>query len=81
MKRMFVLPNWHGYGIGKLLCKAVIEQAKILKYAQIKLDTLNELEKAVKLYKNFGFTEIEPYRYNPYPNVVYMGLDLNSIKK
>ena len=76
MKRMFVLKKYHGYGLGKLLCKEFIDNAKKLGYTEIKLDSLTVLDKAVNLYKKFGFVEIEPYRYNPHPNVIYMGLKL-----
>jgi GNAT superfamily N-acetyltransferase len=76
MKRMFVLPQFHGKRLGELMCKSFIEIAKQLGYSQIKLDSLGKLNKAIGLYKKFGFTEIESYRYNPHADAIYMGLSI-----
>lgn len=71
MKRLFVLPEYQGYGIGKLLTEALIEKAKELKYIIMKLDTLGRLESAVSLYRNLGFEETIPYNVNPEDDILY----------
>ncbi|MDP1814503.1 MAG: GNAT family N-acetyltransferase [Leadbetterella sp.] len=71
MKRLFVLPEFQGYGIGKLLAEALIEKAKDLKYKIMKLDTLGRLESAVSLYRNLGFEETIPYNVNPEDDILY----------
>lgn len=72
MKRMFVLADYHGRGIGKTLTEAFLSTAKDLGYRSVLLDSIPELDKALKLYRAFGFREIEPYRFNPHPEAVFM---------
>ena len=72
MKRMFVFPEHHGSGAGMALIEAFIAKAKELGYLSIKLDSVRSLGKALALYRKFGFVETEPYRYNPFPDAVFM---------
>ncbi|MCP5163087.1 MAG: GNAT family N-acetyltransferase [Hahellaceae bacterium] len=72
MKRLFVQTEHQGVGAGRQLLEAFIAQAKTLGYASIRLDTIPELDKALKLYEAYGFIRIPPYRHNPYPNAVFM---------
>lgn len=71
MKRLFVLPDYQGYGIGKLLTKKLLEKAKDLKFKTMKLDTLGRLESAVGLYKQLGFEQTNPYNINPEEDILY----------
>ena len=41
-------------------------------YGSVRLDSVRELDKALRLYQAFGFKEIEPYRFNPHPEAVFM---------
>jgi len=72
MKRMYVLPEHQGSGAGKAMIEAFIAQAKELGYRSIKLDSVESLGKALALYRKFGFVETDPYRYNPFPDSVFM---------
>ncbi len=74
MKRLFVMPEWRGRGIGKALAKEVIEKAKKIGYVCMRIDTFDDAAKA--LYASLGFKKIEPYRYNPIEGVVFMELKL-----
>jgi len=79
MKRLYIKPDFRGFGIGKMLVKKIIEEAKQEKYARMRLDTIREkMEKAVKIYEDHGFIEIEAYYNNPDPNTLYMELDLTK---
>jgi GNAT superfamily N-acetyltransferase len=64
MKRLYVQPRKRGMGIGKLLVEKVINQAKMIGYLQIRLDTIPGMDNAQALYRMIGFKEIPPYRYN-----------------
>lgn len=77
MKRMFVLTRQQGTGAGKALMDAFIDKAKELGYRSIKLDSIKSLDKALMLYRKYGFREIGPYRYNPHPEAVFMELELS----
>jgi ribosomal protein S18 acetylase RimI-like enzyme len=76
MKRLYVVSNFQGKGIGKSLIDRVIEEAKNLGYAKMRLDTLPQMASAQKLYRRLGFKEIGPYRYNPVEGTVFMELAL-----
>ncbi len=76
MKRLFVLPTFSGFGIGKMLSIAIIEKAKEMGFREMVLDTLQRLVPALQLYKNLGFEEVDAYYENPLPAVVYMRLKL-----
>lgn len=72
MKRLFVMPGVQSKGAGRALCEELMREEKALGYREMVLDTLKRLEAANALYKNLGFEEIEPYNYNPEPDVAYM---------
>lgn len=78
MKRMFVRPECRGLGIGRLLAERVIEEARVLGYRLMRLDTLNRLESAVGLYRSMGFKQIPPYCENPLPGVMFWEKDLKT---
>lgn len=76
MKRLFVRPEFRGKKIGEKLVKKVIEDARLMGYKKIYLDTLFTLKNAVHLYRNLGFYEIPAYYNNPLRNVLYFSIDL-----
>lgn len=76
LKRMYTLPNYRGQKIGYLLLAKAINIATELGYKQLLLDTLPEMQAAIKLYREFGFETIEPYRYNPFDTAIYMKKEL-----
>jgi ribosomal protein S18 acetylase RimI-like enzyme len=78
LKRMFIKPAWQKQGIGKTLLEKAIELAKILNYTTIRLDTLNYMTSAIKLYRQFGFYEIPAYYNNPNATAVYFEMKLNA---
>ena len=51
-------------------------EARIIGYRELKLDTLEWMNDARKLYGKLGFRECAAYYDNPLPGVVYMALDL-----
>ena len=77
MKRMFVLPEFQGQGIGSALMLAFINKARELGYQSIRLDTIPELGKAIELYKKHRFTLTDPYRYNPHPKAQFYELKVS----
>jgi putative acetyltransferase len=61
MKRLFVYEQFHGKGIGYLLAKAIIEEARSIGYTSMKLDTSIRQTEALRLYDQLGFRKTGPY--------------------
>ena len=76
MKRLYVRPNARGLGAGRRIASLLIEEAVIMGYDTMVLDTLQRLKSAMKLYESFGFRRTDPYYDNPLEGVVYWRLDL-----
>jgi putative acetyltransferase len=77
IKRLYVGEQFRGLGIGKRLLGDVIEIARQCGYERVWLDSIEDrMSAAIKLYKAFGFHQIEPYRFNPEPSASYWELDL-----
>jgi putative acetyltransferase len=55
LQRMFLLPRARGIGAAKDLMNTCLEFAKNSGYAQCYLETMESMERAVSLYKSFGF--------------------------
>jgi ribosomal protein S18 acetylase RimI-like enzyme len=77
MKRLYVKPATRGHRIGRDLIERVIADAKKLGYKRLRLDSVEPVMRtAVRLYREYGFREIDPYRENPMPGTLYMELVL-----
>lgn len=77
MKRLYVRPAFRGFGIGRLLVQALLDEATRAGYSSVLLDTLDEMEAARGLYASFGFEEIPPYYFNPIAGAHYLKADLD----
>jgi ribosomal protein S18 acetylase RimI-like enzyme len=76
MKRLFVKPSYQGRGIGRLLAVSVIEESRKKGYQRMRLDTIESMRAAQRLYLSLGFKAIEAYCYNPLDNPSFMELAL-----
>ena len=72
LKRLFVREGWRGQGLGRWLTSQILDVAKQIGYARIRLDTEKRLEPAIKMYQKFGFSEVGRYYDNPLEDILYM---------
>lgn len=79
MKRLFVRPAFRSHGLGRVLVETIIDEARKLGYTHMRLDTLPGLmDKAIALYRSFGFIDVEPYCENPVEGAKFMQLELRT---
>ncbi len=76
MKRLYVDPDIRAQGLGRRLAERIIQEARVIGYRSMCLDTLPSMTSALHLYYNLGFRPIEPYVFNPIEGAIFLGLDL-----
>ncbi|HEY5807786.1 MAG TPA: GNAT family N-acetyltransferase [Povalibacter sp.] len=78
MKRLYVRSTARGLGLGRTLVTMILDAAREIGYREIMLDTLPTMTGAQRLYVQFGFHPIAPYRPNPVSGTQYLALSLTS---
>ncbi|SEF63046.1 GNAT family N-acetyltransferase [Vibrio hangzhouensis] len=58
LKKLFLLPESRGLGLGKKLTEQCLEFASEHGYRQCYLDTLASMTSAIQLYESMGFTHL-----------------------
>ncbi|MGH9967978.1 MAG: GNAT family N-acetyltransferase [Pyrinomonadaceae bacterium] len=77
MKRLYLRPDFRGKGLGRELTQTIINEARQVGYQRMRLDTLpGKMDKAIAMYRSFGFKEIQPYYENPVEDATFMELAL-----
>jgi putative acetyltransferase len=76
IKRLYVRAGARGQDTGRRLAQAIVERARAIGYARVKLDTLDGMLSAQRLYISLGFRPTEPYYDNPLLGTRYMVLEL-----
>lgn len=72
LRKMYLLPETRGLGIGKKLMDTVLRAACELGYKKCYLETVSHMDGAIKLYKKYGFTQ----RETPLGTTGHFGCDL-----
>ena len=65
LKRMWLLEDYHGCGIGYQLITRLFDFARTQRYKRITLQTGSKQLRAIKFYRRLGFIEIPTYNNEP----------------
>jgi GNAT superfamily N-acetyltransferase len=66
IKRLYIVPEARGAGLGRVLAERALSLAKEKGYERVRLDTHRpSMGPAIALYRTLGFVEIAPYGPNP----------------
>jgi GNAT superfamily N-acetyltransferase len=76
MKRLRVRPRFRNMQIGRSLAAAIINEARQIGYARMRLDTVPSMDKARSPCRALGFKEIPAYRHKPIEVAIFMELHL-----
>jgi DNA-binding MarR family transcriptional regulator/N-acetylglutamate synthase-like GNAT family acetyltransferase len=71
VKRLWVAPSARGLGLARRLMQAAEEAARSLGMARLRLDTNRALPEARRLYETSGWTEIDRFNDDPYPDAFF----------
>jgi len=79
MKRLFVQPRHRGQKLGAALIQHVMNAAREEGYRWIRLDTVPEMDQAIRVYRSMGFQPIPPYWNNAVGKALYFEADLSRV--
>ena len=71
IKRLWVAPSARGLGLGRRLMETAESAARELAIKLLRLDTNSALPEAGQLYRTSGWTEIERFNDDPYPDLFF----------
>ncbi|HEX4348095.1 MAG TPA: GNAT family N-acetyltransferase [Vicinamibacterales bacterium] len=61
VKRMFVVPERRGHGLGRAILDALESHARAEGYSTLKIETGTKQGEAIALYRSFGYRDIPPF--------------------
>jgi len=71
IKRLWVAPSARGLGVGRRLMDAAENAARNLSVKIVRLDTNSALAEALQFYRSTGWTEIDRFNDDPYPDLFF----------
>jgi len=60
LRKMYLAPHWRGRGLGRRMLERMIGAAKQRGFTRIELETAAVLDRAIDLYRRYGFKPIDP---------------------
>ncbi len=71
IKRLWVASSARGLGLGRRLMEAAENAARELSIKVLRLDTNSALPEAGQLYRTSGWSEIDRFNDDPYPDLFF----------
>jgi GNAT superfamily N-acetyltransferase len=82
LKRLYVLPLHRRVGLGRSLVERLLSEARILGYSKVRLETLDFMEAAIRLYESLGFVRTSEFEgtegrdYGIQEHEIYLSIDI-----
>lgn len=76
LRKLFLLPESRGHGIGRQLTEVCLQFAQTQGYKQCYLDTLASMSAAISLYETVGFKHLD----KPLEGTIHGGCDIWMLK-
>jgi putative acetyltransferase len=77
LRKLFLLPEWRGLGLGKQVTEYCLQYAKSKGYKKCYLDTLSRMKGAISLYEKFGFKHLT----QPLQGTIHSSCDVWMLKE
>ena len=77
LRKLFLLPESRGLGLGKKLTEDCLVYAKSKGYKQCYLDTLHSMKSAIELYEKLGFKHLD----KPLAGTIHNSCDVWMLKE
>ncbi|WP_413110334.1 GNAT family N-acetyltransferase [Thaumasiovibrio sp. DFM-14] len=77
LRKLFLLPESRGLGIGRELTEACLAYARSNGYQRCYLDTLQSMTSAIALYESLGFKQLD----KPLEGTIHNGCDVWMLKE
>lgn len=77
LRKLFLLPESRGLGLGKKLTESCLDYAKSKGYQKCYLDTLTSMKSAISLYEKLGFEHLD----EPLEGIIHSGCDVWMLKE
>ncbi len=58
LKKMYFYPEARGFGLGELMLRRLLEDARKIGFSKMYLESLAKMDKAVRLYEKLGFEKL-----------------------
>ena len=87
LKRLYVSPPYRRAGLGRLLVERLLDEARMLGYGKIRIETLDFMVEAIRLYESLGFVRTAQFKsaegrgYGIDGHEMYFALDLHGGSK
>lgn len=75
LRRMWLVPDVRGQGLGRFLLRALENRARALGGQRVVLSLNSALAEALALYESAGYTPVDAYEDNPYVDL-FLGKEL-----
>lgn len=82
LKRLYVCPLHRRVGLGRSLVERLLSEARILGYSEVRLETLDFMEAAIRLYESLGFVRTPEFEgtegrgYGIQEHEIYFSIDI-----